>query len=624
MCGIAGIIGKESPIEPEAVQTMLDTIRHRGPDGEGAFFDGRLAFGHRRLAILDLRPEGNQPMHYAGRYTIIFNGEIYNYLELRAELMALGYAFATQTDTEVILAAYAQWGAGCVERFNGMWAFALYDAAEQTVLFSRDRFGVKPLYYWNTQDAFYFGSEIKAIWTQMPKPVRANEGALLAYLATGEIDYSEQTCFQDVYQLQGGHNMTYHLRDNSVTFDRWYTLKNQKKGRGATYAQCVAQFRDLFEKAVRLRLRSDVPVGCTLSGGLDSSSIVCTLNRIKPEGKELTTISSCFQEKAFDEQEYMDAVIDHTGATSHKVWPDLRINLATLDKEIWQEDEPCTSMASRFVYQKARELEMPVILVGEGADEQLAGYTNFFEPLFLELLLHGNFAGLRGQMKAYRKVREPVDHVSLKHLLQVTGSDFLLPTKARDALRIHRKGYAASRYLSIACIHHPEVYRARNLYTKTSTDEVIKAYLFAEMPRILHSLDRSSMAYAVEARAPFLDKDLVEAVFAMPLRFKLWDGVTKRVMRDAIGPDLPEKVKNRFGKMGFMSPEFQWFYEDPALVTTLLDQACDALPGHVNKQAVLQWCENHKDASPMYSDEEWLLSRLLRIGRWMQVFQVTA
>ncbi|MEA4927592.1 MAG: asparagine synthase (glutamine-hydrolyzing) [Candidatus Limiplasma sp.] len=622
MCGIVGVCGKLGAVEPAVIQTMLDTIRHRGPDGEGTCFDGDLAFGHRRLAILDLRPEGNQPMHYQGRYSIIFNGEIYNYLELRAELLTLGHSFATQTDTEVILAAYAQWGETCVTRFNGMWAFALYDRQTQTVLFSRDRYGVKPFYYWDAPSGFHFASEIKALWTQMPKPVRANAGTLLAYLTTGDIDYSAQTCFADVYQLPGGHQMIYDLHTHTYRIERWYTLRKNPQERGATYEQSVTRFRDLFEKAVRLRLRSDVPVGSTLSGGLDSSAIVCTIDRIKPEGKQVTTISSCFQEKAFDEQEYMDAVIEHTGAVSHKVWPDLKVSLQALDQEIWQEDEPCTSMASHFVYQKARSLEMPVLLVGEGADEQLAGYTNFFEPLFLGLLGRGRLISLRRQLKAFKRVREPLDHVSLKHLLMVTASDWLMPVALRDAVRIRRKGYATAKFVHASCLHHPEVYKARNLYAKTSADEVIRAYLFSEMPRILHCLDRSSMAYAVETRAPFLDKDLVEAVYTMPLPYKLWDGVTKRVLRDAIGPDMPDKVRNRYGKMGFMSPEFQWFYEDPEQMTTLLEKACDALPGYVNKPAVLQWCADHRHASARNTEEEWILSRLIRIGRWMEVFQV--
>ena len=402
--------------------------------------------------------------------------------------------------------------------------------------------------------------------------------------------------------------------------EKWYEPGQDKSRKAEPYERSVQTTKALLENALRLRLRSDVPVGSTWSGGLDSSAIVCMLNRIKPEGEPLHTLSSCFEEKAFDEQEYMDAVIEKTGVVSHKIWPEIKLDVETLDKDIWQEDEPYTSMAGRAVYEKARELNLPVMLVGEGADEYLAGYTNFFEALFLELLFHGNLSALAGQMKAYKAIREPNDHVSLKHLISVTAADFLLPTPLRDWLRVHRGGYAAGRFLNGACLNHREVYRARNLYTSTSTEAVTKAYLLSEMPRILHALDRNSMAYSVETRAPFLDVELLETAFQMPLPYKLWDGVTKRVLRDAAGDDLPEKVRSRYGKMGFMSPEFQWFYAAPDLVTELLEQACDALPGYVDKAAVSAWCAEHRNASPTAGEAEWLLSRLLKIGRWMHVF----
>lgn len=623
MCGIAGFIQKKGQANPDVVQIMLDTIAHRGPDGEGLYADGSVVLGHRRLAILDLRPEGNMPMHYGNRYTITYNGEVYNYVELRQELETLGCSFQTRTDTEVILAAYERWGEACVERFNGMWAFAIYDRQEKMLFFSRDRFGVKPLYYWNSEDAFFFASEIKEIWTQMPKPVRANVGTLLAYLNTGDLDYSEQTCFAEVFQLPGGWNMRYSLNDHTFTTYRWYELKKSTE-KNATYEENVERFRQLFRQAVMLRLRSDVPVGSTLSGGLDSSAIVCTLNKVLPEGTKVNTLSSCFEEKAFDEQEYIDEVIRHVDAAAHKVWPEISLDLEELDREIWHQDEPQTNTAGRFVYRKARELGMPVMLVGEGADEQLAGYTVFFESLFLELLFTGRWKAFASQLKAFKTVREPYDHISLKHLLLVTATDFLLPIRLRDFIRIHRKDYTAGRYMKKMALNHPEVYRARNLYTSTQTDNVIKAYMFSEMPRILHALDRTSMASSVETRAPFLDKDLVEAMFSMPLSHKLWDGITKRVMRDAVRQDMPEKVTNRYGKMGFMTPEFQWFYENPALVTECLSEACDALSEYVDKEAVLTWCHTHANQKAKFGYDECLLARLLQISRWMKVFDVCA
>ncbi len=621
MCGIAGIIGKQAFPEPKAVQEMLDTIYHRGPDGQGIYCDGHLVLGHRRLAIIDLRPEGNQPMPYTDRYTIVHNGEVYNYIELRDELQKLGHSFVSETDTEVIAAAYAQWGVDCERRFNGMWAFAIYDKQEQTLFLSRDRFGVKPLYYRSAPDTFTFGSEIKEIWIHMPKPVKANEGVLLAYLSDGQFDYSEQTCFEEIKQLRGGHHMIYDLKTNNYEIKQWYSLGAKRKKTKDTYEQSVQKTKELFDNALRLRLRSDVPVGSTLSGGLDSSSIVCSLRQILPDDKPLITISSCFEEKAFDEQEYIDAVIEHANIVSHKIWPELKLDIESLDKDIWQEDEPFTSSAGRAVYEKAKELGLTVMLVGEGADEHLAGYTPFFECLFLELILSGRFRDLICQLKKYKELRAPNDSKSLKHMLLITAADFFFSAHIRDFIRLHRKSYVPSRFLSKRCLNHKEVYKARNLYTSTSTDEVIKSYLTNEMPRILHALDRNSMACSIETRAPFLDIELIEASMNMPLSHKLWDGITKRVLRDAESDVLPESIKNRYGKMGFMSPEFQWFYEDPEGVTELLADACDALGSYVDKTAVLAWCAEHKASAAKAGEEEYLLSRLLKIGRWMKVFQ---
>lgn len=620
MCGIAGMIGRKGMPSKEAVGEMLETIRHRGPDGEGTFLDGKVCFGHRRLAILDLRPEGNQPMHWEGRYTITYNGEVYNYIEIRRELEALGKCFATTTDTEVILAAYAQWGAECVKRFNGMWAFAIYDKQNQTVFFSRDRFGVKPLYYYFTDNAFFFASEIKELWTQMPKPVAANIGTLLAFLQNGEQDYSEQTCFADVFQLPGGHNLYYEISTGKFTVEQWYWLTH--KTSRSDYAENVGRFKELFQKAVKLRLRSDVPVGCTLSGGLDSSAITCVTAGLQPD-KTLTTISSCFSEKAFDEQEYIDAVTEHGAIQCNKVWPSTKLDLDLVDRLIWHQDEPSSAIAAHCVYEKARQLDIPVILVGEGADEQLAGYTGFFETLFIELFRSRRWKELYSQLKNYREVREPVDRVSLGHLVKMAAADIFLPARLRDRLRVHRGSYDARRFFTDKAIHHREVYKARNLYVSRSADKTIKAYLFAEMPRILHALDRMSMMHSVETRAPFLDRELVQELFDMPLSHKLWNGVTKRVMRDAMRGVLPDKVNERYGKMGFMSAEFQWFYEAPEICTGLIEKLCDAMPGYINKEAVLHWCENHKDGKPCGSNEEYILARMIVAARWTELFQVS-
>lgn len=621
MCGIAGMIGKSCAPTVERVQAMIDIIQHRGPDGEGLFIENDICLGHRRLAIIDLRPEGHQPMEYINKYVITFNGEIYNYLELKEELHQLGYSFFTKTDTEVILAAYDCWGQDCIRRFNGMWAFAIYDRKENTIFCSRDRFGVKPFYYRDAKDAFYFGSEIKQIWINMPKPVKANRDILLAFLTTFQRDYSEQTMFEDVYQLPAGHNLIYNVSEKVYQIKKWYTYPKNNPKEAMPYQEAVKQFKEMFYTAVQLRLRSDVPVGCTLSGGMDSSAITCTANKIK-SFETLHTISSCFKEKTFDEQVYIDEVISYTKVKNHKVWPDTHVNLEKCKKAIWYSDEPGTSIAGYEIYREARKQNITVMLVGEGADEELAGYTEFFEALFSDLLKNGRLKELLLQIKKYKQIRESDVPVTLKHLLSVVLADGILPTELRDRIRVARPEYAAAKFFTSKTIKNRQVYKARNLYSKMTPKNIDQIYLFYEMQMILHDLDRASMASSIETRAPFLDYQLAEVLCKMPLEYKLWDGVTKRVMRDALESDMPSAIIQRYGKMGFMSPEFQWLYENPDEVIKTVSRACDALGDYVDKNSVIAWCEEQKGKPAQDGAFQYMISNLFQVGLWLDVFQV--
>ena len=622
MCGIAGIIGRAALPEKAEMQAMLDCIRHRGPDGEGAFAEGNVLLGHRRLAIIDLSDDGVQPMTYAGRYTIVYNGEIYNYIELREELKALGMRFSTATDTEVVLAAYAAWGEKCLTRFNGMWAFALYDREAQTIFCARDRFGVKPFYYYDGPDAFRFGSEIKQLLPYLPHPIKADRGTLSAYLCTGELDYSERTMFRDVKQLPGGHTLCYSLWTGAFTAARWYDLADAP-AQESTYEEAKDAFARLFRRAVELRLRADVPVGSTLSGGMDSSAIVCQTHEIleaRAPGTPQQTISSCFVDKKFDEQLYIDAVTAHTGVAAHKVYPPIRMDAALLDKMLWHMDEPAASMGSWTVYEEAARLGLTVILVGEGADEYLAGYSPAFEALFVQLFMRGKWRAMLREMRAYGEARAASDRKSVTHMFVMTMADVLLPSALRDRARVSRRAYVPGRLLTRAAIRDPEAVRVRDFFNGRRPEEMTQALLTREMTRILHCLDRSSMAFSVETRAPFLDVALLERCYGMPLTYLIHNGVSKRVMRDALRPIMPEKVTGRHGKMGFVSPEFQWFHQDPDAVTAELRRACEKLPGIVDADGVLAWCAQHRDAQPQMDVAEQLISRIFLTSRWMDVF----
>jgi len=458
MCGISAII-KTNHIDLDInwLVGMNDLIKHRGPDGEGYVFissnsqviaggndtseeilrselnytpnnrsdkldqveDAIVALGHRRLAIVDLTPTGHQPMSYLkGRYWITYNGEVYNYLEIREELKTKGYPFISQSDTEVILAAYDCWGKDCLHRFNGMFAFVLIDIVANEIFIARDRFGVKPLYYWVSPEGFIaFASEIKQ-FTVLPGWVAKMKGQrVYDYLSRGLSDHTDETMFEGVYQLRGGEAIFENIKElqslvkanliGKLPKYLWYELK--PKDFDDSYDQAVLHFKELLTDAVRIRLRADVPVGSCLSGGLDSSSIVCLANMIIKQNINQVrqkTFSACAKDKRFDEREYIDEVVKHTGVKSHYVYPDVVGMFNELSKITWHQDEPFGSSsiyAQWEVFKLAAGNDVKVMLDGQGGDEQLAGYSSFINPFLLGLLLSMKFSTLFSETKVMIK-----------------------------------------------------------------------------------------------------------------------------------------------------------------------------------------------------------------------------
>ncbi|MBR5116422.1 MAG: asparagine synthase (glutamine-hydrolyzing), partial [Lachnospiraceae bacterium] len=381
MCGICGIYDKQHIVADhrELIERMNRAQKHRGPDDEGFFAQGSVALGHVRLAILDLSEAGHQPMTLHDRYTIIFNGEIYNYIELKKELEQQGYSFCSEADTEVLLAAYDCWGEDCQRRFNGFWAFAVYDAAQDSLFLSRDRYGVKPVYYTRQQGYFLFASEIKTLLADERIERIVREQAVVNYLVNGFVDCEDETFFRDVVRLPAGCQMTVSGSGEPV-IRRWYELPYRETVYGNVTKETDARFKELFQDAVRMRLRSDVPVGSCLSGGLDSSSIVCESSRQLGETKTQTsqsTYSATYPGRPDDERRYIDAVIERTGVTGHYVEPTGETLFEDLDHLIYTQDEPfvSTSMyASYCVMRLASGKGAKVLLDGQGADEILCGY----------------------------------------------------------------------------------------------------------------------------------------------------------------------------------------------------------------------------------------------------------
>lgn len=549
MCGISGIISQRPDSElRRKIESMNALVRHRGPDDEGFFVSDNLALGHRRLAIIDLSARGHQPMCYRDRYWITYNGEVYNYPEIREQLAVLGCRFETATDTEVILAAYATWGEDCLRRFNGMWAFAIYDAKEGTVFMARDRFGVKPFHYAETAVAFAFGSEIKQLLPLQPV-VRANRRMLVEAMLTYLDGHTEETYFRGVKSLLPGHTLTYRLATHSYTVKRWYQLRcNPDVGR-LSYAEAAERFAVTFSDAVKIRLRSDVIVGTCLSGGLDSSatSAVAAAMYTKAAGRRFAAVHARSIDKATDESQHARSVAQHLDLELHEVEPTTEDFANTTDEVVYTQEEPFGSPSMFMgwhVFKEARLRGCKVMLNGQGGDEVLLGYERYFAA-FLRAVNPLRFVRELFLQSRHSSVR-PTE--LLLYLLYFTNAD----------LRIRR---LKSRSLLLPQIKdaHDFEYIRRSARSFRKLDEL---QLFEigtlQLPHLLRYEDRNSMRHSVETRLPFLDYRLVELGVSIAPDYKIRDGWTKYVLRKGVEPMLPRDIVWRRDKLGFQAPDRIW------------------------------------------------------------------
>lgn len=543
MCGITGFISTHS-IRDGIIERMTETLIHRGPDGYGYYYGENVAFGHRRLSIVDLSEAGHQPMEYADRYVITYNGEIYNHVELRNELASLGCRFMSHTDTEVILAAYDRWGAQCLNRFNGMWAFVLYDRKEQTFFISRDRFGKKPLYYARTEDVFIFGSEIKAILAHPDIVTEPNVSFLNEYLQNGCKEYLNETSFEGIFRFPSS---SYFIGSSEELFSRfepktfWELRPNlAREPFDETKAEEYAKrYYDLLEDAVRIRLRADVKVGSALSGGLDSSSIVYLVNKLlkEQEKSELQeTFSSVYKSAGTgycDESRFIDIIAQKLGVNSHRIEPSAADIPAEHEKMIYALENPPenTLMSSWYTFKSVASTDVKVTLDGQGADEQLAGYAYYFTSYLISLPFRD-------------MLREAPECIT------VPGArKYVL---AGIAMNIFKSlfGYASLRsFLSLL---------RRQAFTLDLNDQLFHD-LTHSLQTYLHYADHTSMAFSIESRMPFMDYRIVEFLASVPAVYKMHNGWTKYLARLAFDGKLPDEVNWRRDKMGWPIPEKQWF-----------------------------------------------------------------
>lgn len=561
MCGIAGIIAsKPSETLLSQLKAMTGAIAHRGPDGEGHWIseNEQVAFGHRRLAIIDLSEHGKQPMHYRERYSITFNGEIYNYIELKEILLQKGYTFESTSDTEVLLALYDLEKEQCLEKLDGMFAFAIFDNQENQVFFARDRFGEKPFYYTYFNQALYFGSEMKALWaTGIPKtPCKQRIFDYLAFDRIESYEKPETTFFEGIFQLKPAHYARIDLAHPDRVIQQQYWKIDLTQRSSCSFEEAQKEFKRLLTKSIERRLRSDVPVGSSLSGGLDSSSIVALIHQLKSAGQNQHTFSARFPNFKKDEGTYIDLMNRQTGSQAHAVFCTPELLNETMPRLFGIQEEPfgSTSIAAQFhVMKLAKESGITVLLDGQGADEYLAGYSPFYLNYAAELRTSGKRA-LKHFQKAY------LNHFGVP---LVTGRTFWIDANypnLRDTIRKWKNRAQTPSYFkqfSDRFLQSVSTGEYKTGFSNHLNQALVNALTKNSLQTLLRYADRNSMANSREVRLPFLSHELVEFVFSLPSSYKIHDVWTKAILRYSLDDVLPEAITWRKEKVGFEPPNYK-------------------------------------------------------------------
>lgn len=566
MCGIAGIVSpSHQPVSPEKdqedIQRMADALKHRGPDGMGKWHNASrsIHLGHRRLAIIDTSDTGAQPMHYADRYSIVYNGELYNYRELRETLRAAGFQFTTASDTEVILAAFAHYREACLDHFDGMFAFAIWDELDQRLFIARDRFGEKPFFFHEEPGGrFLFASEMKALWA-IGVPRQPDEQHILLFLATGQTAFplaSHQTSFKNIFQLPAASYAWMDRRSGSITLSstKYWDIDTRREFQGGA-EQAAAELYEKLAASVQLRLRSDVPVGCSLSGGLDSSSIAALANSDRNLGFQ--GFSAVFPGFEKDESQKIGAVCSALDIQSRLVNPTADDLVRSFEKLAWHQEEPIGSasvLAQFMVFGLAREFGVKVLLDGQGADEVLAGYSHYLPWYLQEKWRRGEWSGYWREKQLLKSHGQDV---------KMGGRNFLaalFPQAAQSQL-IERQ-YQAILNLPLVNADYRAQFSSKELLFKplvTHLNDLLYVdTTMGRLPELLRYADRNSMAHGCEVRLPFLQHNLVQWVYSLPSGYKVRDGFTKWVLRKCMEEQLPAEVTWQTGKIGFEPPQLAW------------------------------------------------------------------
>ena len=660
MCGITGVVDFKGQSAARHIAAMTDAVRHRGPDDEGfacfraqsdeikhgrgtdssadfanlptiatlADYACDVALAHRRLSIIDLSSAGHCPLSNTdGDLWLTFNGEIYNYIELRAELRELGHQFKSETDTEVLLAAYQAWGVDCLARFNGMFAFAIWDMQQNRLFCARDRFGIKPFHYYHREGYFAFASEIKSLTANPKLPKRARPQAIYDYLVNGAIVNKRETFFEDIQQLPGGHALLLDA-EHGLKIWQYYDLSYSTEYVGRNYDDKVAQFRELLTDAIRLRLRADVPIGSSLSGGLDSSSVVTLANQLLQAeqgirrdliGEQQRVFCAVYDGEAFDETPHMQRIIQHTGAAPQFTRPNSEKLWSALQKMVWHQDEPFNStaiFAQYCVMSLVRQNNVTVLLDGQGGDETLGGYHFYYGYLLAQALRAGKLGHFMREVRGARDVAS----VSWANLIALTGYNFAPEFLRKIGWRLgagkllSHKPIASSlvnpdfqaRYRRAATIKH-------NAYP-TLAQKLYDDVFNTNLPTLLRYEDRNSMAFHIEARVPFLDHRLVEFAFSLSADAHIREGWSKAILRDAMQDKLPPEITRRRDKEGYTTPHARWLRELTPQINAMFSEDVRA-EAYLSQDALAQL----RSSSAGDITGVW---RLINLEAWLRAFDL--
>jgi len=608
MCGICGIIRFDNhAVDHSKIKTMMYKQKHRGPNDEGIFSHNSIALGFVRLSILDLSIAGHQPMQDAtGRYTMVFNGEIFNYIELRDHLKSKGIEFTSNSDSEVLLKMYIYYGEACLDYFNGMFAFAIYDIETGIFFAARDRFGEKPFYYYQDNNQLIFASEIPPILAVYGQKNSVNDQVLFDYLAFNRTDQTEDTFFENIKKMQHGHCMT--ITNGIVKIKCWYKLSEKLKD----LTKSKDTYKDLLIDAVKIRMRSDVPIGVCLSGGLDSGTITSIISRVFNK-KDLHTFSSVYTSgDAADESKFINIYKDEL-QNMHFVTPTSESLFDNLKKfvSVHSEPLPTTSPYAEYCVMQLAHKNAIVTLDGQGSDEELGGYHYFFGFYFEDLLSSFRIGKLLKELYFYTRVHKSFYGIK-------TFIYFLLPKNIKTSLSLNEKGYINSKFIENV-LKDKKSTITNDLYASKNLKTACLNHFEYKLEHLLKWSDINSMAFSVESRAPFLDYRLVEYAISLKSDDIIKKGYTKSILRESFKGILPEQIRLRKDKIGYETPQDKWFRtpDFEKLILELIQSESFAARGIINAEKANRLYQKHLNSEINISSDIW---KWIHLELWYREF----